>query len=103
LSAFYYFAAIYGFGYAGVMTGVLVCVRALTPVSRRASALGIVMVFAWLGHGVGGYQGGCFFDMTGDYTTSFLNAALAGLINLMIVGWLYYTVARRKMAGVLAV
>ena len=46
LNAFYSFAIVYGFGYAGVMTGILVCVRVLTPASRRASSLGVVMVFA---------------------------------------------------------
>jgi MFS family permease len=95
LYAFYSFAAIYGFGYAGVMTGILVCVRTLTPVNRRASALGAVMVFAWLGHAIGGYQGGYFFDLTGGYTNSFLNAALAGVVNLLIVGSLYFTIAFR--------
>jgi MFS family permease len=103
LNAFYIYALIYGFGYAGVMTGVLVTVRALTPVSRRAGALGIIMVFAWLGHGIGGYQGGFFFDLTGDYTASYANAALAGIINLIIVGSLYFTIQRRNhsiaMAG----
>jgi len=98
LSAFYVFAVIFGFGYAGVMTGLLVCVRALIPASRRASALGIVMVFAWLGHGIGGYQGGYFFDLTGDYTVTYTNAALAGIINLMIVGSLYVAIARRRPA-----
>jgi MFS family permease len=95
LYSFYSFAAIYGFGYAGVMTGILVCVRTLTPVARRASALGVVMVFAWLGHAIGGYQGGYYFDLTGAYTNSFLNAALAGVVNLTIVGALYFTIALR--------
>ncbi len=98
LNGYYVFAAIYGFGYAGVMTGILVCVRVLTPVSRRASSLGIVMVFAWLGHGVGGYQGGYFFDLSGNYTQAFANAALAGIVNLVIVGALYVTVRRRRAA-----
>jgi MFS family permease len=102
LGAFYIFAVIYGFGYAGVMTGLLVCVRALTPASRRASALGIVMVFAWLGHGIGGQQGGYFFDLTGDYTLSYMNAALAGVVNLLIVGSLYIAIARRKAERALA-
>ncbi len=96
LNGFYIYAVIYGFGYAGVMTGLLVCVRVLTPISRRASVLGIVMLFAWLGHGVGGYQGGFFFDLTGNYTVTFANAALAGIINLIIVGSLYFTVTRRR-------
>lgn len=102
LNSFYVFAAIYGFGYAGVMTGILVCVRVLTPASRRASSLGIVMVFAWIGHGIGGYQGGYFFDLTGDYATAFANAALAGVVNLIIVGSLYITIRRRRTALVFA-
>jgi MFS family permease len=96
LNSFYLFAAIYGFGYSGVMTGILVCVRVLTPVSRRASALGIVTVFAWMGHGIGGYQGGFFFDLTGSYTVSYANAALAGIVNLFIVGALHFVLSRRR-------
>ena len=98
LNSFYVFVVIYGFGYAGVMTGLLVCVRVLTPLSRRAFALGIVTLFGWLGHAIGGYQGGYFFDMTGNYTLTYTNAALAGVINLIIVGALYVTINRRKRA-----
>ena len=39
----------------------------------------MVMAFAWLGHGLGGYQGGLLFDLTGNYTFSFANGAIAGL------------------------
>lgn len=99
LIGFYIYAVIFGFGYAGVMTGLLISVRVLTPISRRASALGIVLVFAWLGHGLGGYQGGLFFDQTGDYTQSFANAAFAGVINLIIISALYLTINRRN-AGI---
>jgi MFS family permease len=98
LEAFYLFAAVYGFGYAGVMTGIIVCVHAMTPLSRRASALGIVVLFCWVGHGIGGYQGGYFFDLTGDYTLSYGNAALAGVVNLIIMTTLYLTIARRRAA-----
>lgn len=97
LMGFYLFAAFYGFGYAGVMTCVLISVRALTPVSRGASALGIVLVFAWMGHGIGGYQGGYFFDQTGDYTWSFANAAIAGVLNLIVVSLLYFTINRHTV------
>ena len=90
------FAVVYGFGYGGVMTGILVCVRVLSPLSRRASALGIVILFGWLGHAIGGYQGGVFFDLTGNYTLSYANAAMAGAINLIIVGSLYVTTVRRR-------
>ena len=96
LDNFYLFVVVYGFGYGGVMTGILVCVRVLSPLSRRASALGIVILFGWLGHAIGGYQGGVFFDLTGNYTLSYANAAVAGAINLIIVGSLYVTINRRR-------
>lgn len=98
LNDFYVFAVIYGFGYGGVMTGILVCVRVLIPPSRRASALGVVSMFAFLGHALGGFQGGIFFDLTGDYTLTYANAALAGTVNLIIVGSLFFTVTRRQSA-----
>ena len=98
LDDFYLFAIVYGFGYGGVMTGILVCVRVLTPLSRRASALGIVGMFAWIGHALGGYQVGLFFDLTGDYTLTYANAAVAGTVNVIIVGSLFFTVSRRQAA-----
>ena len=85
MQAFWIFVVLYGFGYGGVMTGVLVSVRALTPASRRASATGIVLSFAWLGHAAGGWQGGVVFDLTGAYFWAFANAAIFGLINLAII------------------
>ncbi|MFP6734975.1 MAG: hypothetical protein VB959_14180 [Rhodospirillales bacterium] len=80
------------------MTSILVCVRMLTPLSRRAFALGIVTMFAWLGHGIGGYQGGYFFDQTGSYTLSYANAAFAGMVNLMLIGTLLVALNRRRAA-----
>ena len=98
LSLFYAFAPVYGFGYAGVMTSVLVTARVLTPARRRATLMGIILAFAWLGHGLGGWQGGVFYDLTGDYTVSFANAAAAGLFNLVIVGMLLAMIRRRPAA-----
>jgi MFS family permease len=95
LHTLYVFAPVYGFGYAGVMTGLLVTVRALTPASRRAGATGVILAFAWLGHGLGGYQGGLLYDLTGNYDVSFANAALAGVLNLVVVGSLFLMIRRR--------
>jgi len=89
LSAFYTYAVIYGFGYAGVMTGVLVTMSVLTPASSRASAMGIVTMFAWFGHAIGGYQGGALYDLAGNYTGAYAVAAIAGALNLVVVGSLY--------------
>jgi predicted MFS family arabinose efflux permease len=98
LTHFYAFAVVYGFGYAGVMTALLITARVLTPASRRATLMGVILAFGWLGHGLGGYQGGVFFDLTGAYTVSFANAAVAGVINLLIVGSLLIRVRRSTAA-----
>jgi MFS family permease len=85
LRYFYIYAVIYGFGYAGVMTGVLVSIRALTPTAKRAWAMGIVTMFGWFGHAIGGYQGGVTYDLTGNYTAAYSIAAIAGVLNLIVV------------------
>ncbi len=79
------FAVVYGFAYAGVMTSLLVAARALTPAHGRASSMGIILAFAWLGHAVGGYQGAAAFDLTGGYTAGFAVGATAGAVNLLLV------------------
>jgi MFS family permease len=96
LETFYVYSIFYGFGYAGVMTGVLVSIRVLTPPSRRASAFGIVTMFGWFGHAIGGYQGGVLYDLTGDYTASYAVAAIAGILNLIIVSRLLIGSKRLK-------
>ena len=89
-------AIVFGFWYAGVMTCLTVCVREMTPLHRRSVSLAIVTLFGWLGMGLGGYQGGFFFDLSGNYTLSYINAALAGATNLAIVGSLYFYIQKRQ-------
>jgi MFS family permease len=85
LTAFYLYAIVYGFGYAGVMAGILASVRALTPVERRASAMGVSGMFACFGHAIGGCQGGLLYDLRGAYDAPYAIAAAAGVVNLVIV------------------
>ncbi|MDK3020772.1 MFS transporter [Pseudodonghicola flavimaris] len=99
IQSFWLFTPIYGFGYGGVMTGVLVTVRALAPASHRASATGFVLAFGWLGHALGGFQGGYFFDITGAYFWTFANATLFGLVNLAIIGGLFLATRPRTRAA----
>ena len=89
-----------------VTAAIAVFVGTLYPLVVDAFGLGKISVgrpyfdsmFALIGHAVGGYQGGIFFDLTGNYTQSYVNGALAGLVNLVIVGSLFFTVSRRRAA-----
>jgi predicted MFS family arabinose efflux permease len=97
---FYIYAAIYGFGYAGVMTSILVTVRHLAAPALRASSMGVVLAFGYLGHGLGGWQGGFFYDYTGAYTWAYANAVISGLVNLALVGALWWTVTRGRRPAI---
>jgi MFS family permease len=95
LTGFYIHAIIFGFFMSGVMTGLIVCVRELIPVHMRGTSNGIVMLCAWIGMGLGGYQAGLFFDWSGAYIISYATAVVMGMVNVVIVGALYYFVRNR--------
>jgi MFS family permease len=85
LPSLYLLAAVFGFGYSGVMTGLLLSVREAVPARATGISIATVTLLAWAGMGVGGYQGGYCFDLTGSYSASFANAAYAGLANFVIL------------------
>jgi MFS family permease len=100
LGLFYGYAMVYGFGYAGVMTGVLVSIAALTHPSKRGTVMGVVTMFGWFGHANGGYLGGWLYDLTASYSEAYAFAAASGVLNLVIVATLY--MKTRQSDGVLA-
>jgi len=93
LAGLYALAALFGLGYAGVMTALILCAREFSPPHNTGLSIGLVAFFGWVGMALGGWQGGLFYDLNGDYVQAFLNASIAGVINLLILGLLYlYTV-----------
>jgi predicted MFS family arabinose efflux permease len=57
--------------------------------------MAIVSTTAWIGMGIGSYQGGYFYDLTGNYVLSYGNAAVAGIVNIAIVALLIWYRQRR--------
>jgi MFS family permease len=90
-------SAVFGFGFAGNMTCLVLSVRETVGAGRFGSALGTVMLVAWAGMGVGGYAGGLMFDAFADYTLSFVLAGAAGGLNLVAI--LALAVVRRRAAA----
>jgi MFS family permease len=79
-------SALFGFGFAGNMTCLSLCVRQAVPAGRFGGALGAVMMIAWAGMATGGYVGGVLFDLSRSYTLSFMLAAVSGVLNLGVIG-----------------
>jgi len=95
LAGFYVHAVVFGFFMAGVMTGLIVSVRELTPIHMRGTANGLVFLIAWIGMGLGGYQAGFFFDLSGAYVIPYAIAVAMGAINMAVVGALYFFIRHR--------
>jgi MFS family permease len=87
-------SALFGFGFAGNMTCLSLCVRQAVPASRFGGALGAVMMIAWAGMATGGYVGGVLFDLSRSYTLSFALAGATGVLNLAVLACLH-TLFRR--------
>ena len=81
----YALAAFFGFSYSGVMSCILVCTRMMVSASFAARAMSITSFFGWSGMGLGGFVGGYFFDLNGNYFWSFAFASIMGVINLLIL------------------
>lgn len=89
---------LFGFGYAGVMTCLLICAREAAPIHLSGTAMAIVSTTAWIGMGIGSFQAGFFYDLQKNYVLSYGNAALAGVVNLLIVAGLFWYRWNRKSA-----
>jgi MFS family permease len=92
-------SVLFGFGFAGVMTCLLICAREAAPVRMSGSAMAVVSTTAWIGMGIGSFQAGFFYDLQKSYVLSYGNAALAGIVNLLIVAALFWYRRNHKSAS----
>jgi MFS family permease len=84
--SFIILSGVFGFGFAGNMTSLSLCVRDAVPANRFGGALGAVMMIAWAGMASSSYFSGWLFDATLSYNLSFIVAGVAGTLNLIVLG-----------------
>ena len=93
----YLLAIFFGFTYSGVMSSILVCVRMMVSARFSARAMSMTSFFGWGGMGLGGFFGGLFYDMNGDYTWSFAFASIVGVLNLVILTLFFMRIKRQRI------
>ncbi len=94
----YLLAAFFGFTYSGVMSSILVTTRMVVSAKFAGRANSLGSFFGWTGMGMGGFLGGYFFDLYGDYFWSFAFASFMGAINLLILLRFLARINNRKVA-----
>lgn len=97
IAVLYQLAVLFGFGFAGVMTCLLICAREAAPLRLSAFAMSVVATVGWIGMGLGSYQAGFFYDISANYRLSFANAAGAGVLNLIVVAALIWYRRERNL------
>jgi MFS family permease len=92
----YVIAALFGFTYSGVMSSILVCTRIMVSAKFGARAMSLTSLFGWIGMGLGGFLGGYFFDIYGDYSWAFTFAGITGIFNLFILALFFMNIRKRE-------
>ncbi|MDP6181991.1 MAG: MFS transporter [SAR86 cluster bacterium] len=92
----YSLAAFFGFTYSGVMSSILVCTRMMVSAQFAARAMSLTSFFGWIGMGLGGFLGGYFFDLEGNYLWAFTFAGIMGCVNILILSQFWMRVKRQE-------
>ena len=95
-ASIYFLAALFGFTYSGVMSSILVCTRIMVSAKFGARAMSLTSLFGWIGMGLGGFLGGYFFDIYGDYSWAFAFAGITGIVNLFILALFFMNIRKRE-------
>jgi MFS family permease len=102
IATLFQLSVLFGFGFAGVMTCLLICAREAAPLRMSGTAMAVVSTVAWIGMGIGSYQAGYFYDITASYLLSYANAAIGGVMNLLTVAALFWFRRHRTLQGMTA-
>ena len=85
---------IHGIPYIAIVQGYALILRQVYGPAIAGWRLGVVMLFAMAGMAVGGWMGGAIFDATLSYRPAFQLALAFDLLNLMLLGALYFRQGR---------
>ena len=94
LAGVYTLSLIHGIPYIAIVQGYALILRRLYGPTIAGWRLGVVMLFAMAGMAVGGWMGGAVFDATLSYRPAFQLALAFDLLNLMLLGALYFRQGR---------
>ena len=95
----YVISAMFGLFQGGLVPSYAIIIREYFAPQEAGARVGAVIMATLIGMALGGWMSGWIFDITGSYHAAFLNGLAWNLLNLSIVGWLYWRVRRQDAAG----
>lgn len=95
----YVISAMFGLFQGGIVPAYAIIVREYFAPQEAGARVGAVIMATLLGMALGGWMSGWVFDVTGSYQAAFLNGMAWNVLNLSIVGWLYWRVRRHGVVA----
>lgn len=95
LTSLYVISGIFGLFQGGIVPMYAVICREFLPPREAGARIGLVVSATIFGMAFGGYISGVIYDLTSSYRLAFLNGLAWNLLNLVVVGWLFW---RRQQA-----
>lgn len=91
----YVISAMFGLFQGGIVPAYAIIIREYFAPQEAGARVGAVIMATLIGMALGGWMSGWIFDLTGSYRAAFLNGMGWNLLNLSIVGWLFWRVRGR--------
>ena len=92
----YVISAMFGLFQGGIVPAYAIIVREYFAPQEAGARVGAVIMATLIGMALGGWMSGWIFDLTGSYRAAFLNGMAWNLLNLSIVGWLFWRVRQQR-------
>jgi MFS family permease len=102
LASLYIVSLFFGLAQGGIVPAYAIVVREYLPAKEAGERVGIVIMSTVLGMAVGGWASGLIFDLTGSYQAAFINGVLWNLLNMAIIGMLFWLTKPPKVPAVTA-
>ncbi|WP_343735585.1 MFS transporter [Acidovorax sp.] len=92
----YVISAMFGLFQGGIVPAYAIIIREYFAPQEAGARVGAVIMATLIGMALGGWMSGWIFDLTGSYRAAFLNGMAWNLLNLSIVGWLFWLVRQQR-------
>src|SRR3989344_2276949 len=86
----YVISAMFGLFQGGIVPAYAIIIREYFAPQEAGARVGAVIMATLIGMALGGWMSGWIFDVTGSYQAAFINGMGWNLLNLSIMGWLYW-------------
>ena len=94
----YVISAMFGLFQGGIVPAYAIIIREYFAPQEAGARVGAVIMATLIGMALGGWMSGWIFDVTGSYQAAFVNGMGWNLLNLSIVGWLFWRVRQQRVA-----